>query len=134
MREWRSVEDAPEDEERDYLEHEDDQSRRERRGDVRHRRQRGRAQPLQDPELAPPDELDREARERGVRAAVAEQARQQCLRRGDAVDLPAVDGTEQHEEEQREEKDEERRFLAAPEDELLISELVEEDSHAGSSS
>ena len=92
------------------------------------------AQPLQDPELAPDDELDRKTCEGRVRAPVAKHPCEQRLRRGDTVDLAAVDRAEQQKEEQREEEDEERCFLAAPEDELLVAKLVEEKPHAGSPS
>ena len=97
-------------------------------------RQRRRAKALEDPFFAPQHELDREPGERRVRTPVADQSREQCLRRRHAVDLPVVDGAEQDEEQQRKEEDEERRFLATPEDELLRTQLVEEDSHSDVSS
>src|SRR5581483_10319868 len=103
------------------------------RGDVGRSRQRRRAQTLEDAELATHDELDREAGERGVRAAVAEQPCEQRPRRGHAVDVAAVDRAEQQEEQQRKEEDEERRLRAAPEDELLVAQLVEEQPHSVSS-
>ena len=56
------------------------------------------------------------------------------LRRRHPVDLPAVDGAEQHEQEQREQEDEERRLLAPPERELLRAQLVHEDPHSASAS
>src|SRR5581483_10350110 len=114
VRERRVMKHAAEQEERDYLQHEDDERRRQHRSDVRRRRQRRRAQALEDSRLAADDELDREPCERRVRAAVAEQAGEQRLRRGNAVDLPGVDGAEQQEEEKREDEDEDRRLAAAP--------------------
>ena len=129
-RKRRPVEDPPEQEEHDGLEDEDDERRDEQPRDVRRGRQRRRAKPFEDAVLAPQHELDREPGERGVRTAVAGQAREERPRRGLAVDRPAVDGAEQHEEQERKEEDEERSFLAPPEDELLRAELVEEDPHS----
>src|SRR2546430_973027 len=80
-----------------------------------------------------PDERDREARERGVRAAVRHHSRKERLRCGLAVDLAAVHRAEQHEQEQREQEDEECCFPASPELELLVAQLVEEEPHSTSS-
>src|SRR5579859_1498715 len=125
--ERRAVEGAPDPEQHDRLQREDDQRRDEERADIGRGRERSRTEPLEDPVLPPDDELDRKSRERGVRAAVADQSGEERLRRRHAVDLPGVDRGEQDVQQQREEEDEERRLAAPPEDELLGAELVHEE-------
>src|SRR5262249_6818624 len=82
-----------------------------------------RAQPFEDPVLAPQHELDREPGEGSVRTAVADEPREQRLRRRYAVDPPGVHGAEKDVEQKRKQEDEERRLPAPPEDELLRSKL-----------
>ena len=91
---------------------EGDQQRRQ----VRAGRQRRRAEPLQDPGLAPDHEHDREPGERGRdrrRSRASRPARKS--RAADAVDrVVPVDRAEQDEEEHREQEGEEGELAAAP--------------------
>jgi hypothetical protein len=125
-RRWRPVEGSPEEEQHDRLEREDDERRGEQRSHVRGRRQRRRAEALEDPVLAADHELDGETREGRVRAPVADEPREDGPLDGHVLVVPVVDGAEQDEEQQREEEDEEGRLPAAPEHELLGPQLVHE--------
>ena len=116
---------AAEREQRDRLQRERRERREQHGGEVRRRRQRRRAQPLEHAGLAPHDEDDREPAERRVRGAVAEETGEQHVHGRDAVDLVAVDRAEQCVQEQREDEDEDRRLPASPEDLLLEPELME---------
>ena len=102
-----------------------------RGAEVGARRQRRRADPLQDPVLAADHERDRHSREAGVRGAVAEHPREQHLDRRVALvgRLVAVERAEEEEEHQWEDEDEAGRLAVPPEDELLRAQLVCEDAH-----
>src|SRR4029079_12776054 len=103
----------------DRLESEHGQRRSEERGDVGGGRQRRRAKALEDPALSPQHELDREPRERGVRAPVADEPGEDGPHDRHSLVLPRVDRAEQQEQQQREEEDEEGRLAAPTESETL---------------
>ncbi len=108
----------------DRLQDEDDQHREHRGGQVGRRRQRRRPDALQQAALAPDHEQDGEAREGGVRGAVAEQPDEEEVTRAIPVDRAVVHRAEQKQEDDREEEDEEGALAVAPEDALLARELV----------
>src|SRR4051794_22957794 len=133
----RDVEEQPAD--RDHqrrLDQEDDERREEHREQIGRRRQRRRANALQDAALSADHHRDREARERRGGDAVADHPRLQKWRGANVLlrdRLVAVDRPEDQEEDDRQEEREERRLAVPPEEELRGSHLVQEEPHSVSS-
>ena len=115
------------------LDQEDDERRPEHREDVGNRGQRRGPHALQDTALPAHDHRDRQAGERGGRDAVADHPRLEERRGADVLladRVVAVDRAEDQEEDHRQEEGEERRLAAAPEEQLLGAELVQEKLHS----
>ena len=124
------LQEMSEHEQRRGLQGEHDHDRCEDRGEVRGGRQRRGPDPLEDPELSPRDQDQRESGERRVGRTVAEHPRQQCPGRRTSIDAAVVDRRQQRKQQQWEEEDEHCRLAAPPEDELIPAQLMEEQPHA----
>ena len=129
-----AVEQSAERHDRRGLEREHEQGRAERRAEVRRGGQRRRADALEDPELAPDHEHDREAAERGVRDAVGDQRGDEVVGVRPAPVLAVVHGREEQEQEHGEEETE--TALSRPRQKTSWSRthLVHERAHGASSS
>ena len=88
------------------------------------------ADALENAALAADHEGDCEPRERRVGAAVADQPDEQMVGQLEAIGVARVHRAEEQEQHRREDEDEDRRLAVAPEQPLLVAQLVAEELHA----